>query len=579
MIRRLTLRGFKGFRKYSVAFRDSAVMVGPNNAGKTTLISALKTAGLMLEHASRYRPQGKSVCEGDQVAVHHFSPEQFGFEDENVRFDFLDLEASFAVTLEQQMQLRAVWPAGAEADPFFYLKSQGGVVHEAPTSVKSAFPTIGVVPAVVPLEQREKILTDDHIRKNLGRRLSSRHFRNQLLLASRQDYDLLNGYYAAVGEWLPEIELEWPEMQRSLEESSIDLFYREGRRPREVAWAGDGLQVFLQLLWHVHRLKNASTIILDEPEVYLHPDLQRRLMQVLVASGQQFILATHSPEIVAEAPQEALIWVDRSRSSARRVEDDSALSDLSSSIGSPFNLGLARVLRTKGAVFVEGNDTALLRRLADACGFQALSREQQVAFVPLGGIARHSALEGFSWLAHDFLGEAVRGYVILDRDYRTDDECRVLRDQIRKWGLSCHIWKRHELESYLLVPSAISRLSGVSLEQAERLLDDALEAVKQEAFAGLIGCRSQRLRSEGVHDKTIAQRCQRELDECWRDTGTRLRLCPGKEVLAALNGLLQEDGKKAVTARRLAMSLLPEEVSDEMKVVLEDIQTLGVDAR
>lgn len=578
MIRKLSLSGFKGFRKYSVSFRESAVMVGPNNAGKTTLISALQTAGLMLEHASRHRPQGKRDHDGNRVPAHYFSPEQFGFEDENVRFDFLGAEARFTVTLERQMQLKAVWPADADQDPFFYLTSSGGVVHEAPALVKREFPTVAVVPAVVPLEQRERILTDDYIRKNLGRRLSSRHFRNQLLLASRQDPDLLDGYYAAVAEWLPEIELEWPQMQRSLGESSVDLYYREGRRPREVAWAGDGLQVFLQLLWHVHRLRNASTIILDEPEVYLHPDLQRRLMQVLVASGQQYILATHSPEIVAEAPQAALIWVDRSRSSARRVEDDSTLSDLSTSIGSPFNLGLARVLRTRAAVFVEGNDTAILRRVAEVCGFRALSREQEVAFVPLGGIARHSALEGFSWLAHDFLGDAVHGFVILDRDYRADDECRTLREQICKWGLRCHVWKRHELESYLLVPSAISRVTGIAPEEAERLLADALEAVKEEAFAGLFGSRCPPLRKQGLSDKTIAQRCQAELERRWRDSGTRLALCPGKEVLAALNRLLQEAGNKAISPQRLSMSLSPEEVPEEMRSVLESIQMLGVDS-
>ncbi|MGD9675853.1 MAG: ATP-dependent endonuclease [Candidatus Bipolaricaulia bacterium] len=578
MIRKLTLTGFKGFRKYAVSFRDSAVMVGPNNAGKSTLIGALQTTGLMLEHALRHRPQGKRDHAGERISAHYFSPEQFGFEDENVRFDFLGAEATFSVTLERQMQLKAVWPADPDEDPFFFLKSSGGVVHEAPASVKSDFPTIGVVPAVVPLEQRERILTDDYIRKNLGRRLSSRHFRNQLLLASRTDSDTLDGYYATVAEWLPEIELEPPQMQRSLDESSVDLYYKEGRRPREVAWAGDGLQVFLQLLWHVHRLRNASTIILDEPEVYLHPDLQRRLMQVLVASGQQFVLATHSPEIVSEAPQAALVWVDRSRRSARRVEDDSTLSDLSTSIGSPFNLGLARVLRTKAAVFVEGSDTAILRRVANVCGFRALSREQEVAFVPLGGIARHSALEGFSWLAHDFLGDAVQGFVILDRDYRTDDECRALRDQIWKWGLGCHIWKRHELESYLLVPSVISRVAGISLEQAARLLAEGLEAVKEEAFAGLFGTRCPPLRKEGLSDKTIAQRCQVELEERWRDLGTRLALCPGKEVLAEVNRLLQESGNKAVSPQRLSTSLEAYEVPAEMRSVLETIQMLGVDS-
>ena len=574
MIRRLALKGFKGFRKYSVVFRDSAVMVGPNNAGKSSLVSALRTSGLMLEYASRHRAQASREHNGNPVMVHYFSREQFGLDDENIHFDLLDDEASFALTLDGQARLTAVWPADDEDDPFFYLQSAGGVVHETPASVRTRFPSIGVVPSVVPLEPRERILSPEYIRKNLGGRLSSRHFRNQLLLVMQSDWDELQGFFDLVAEWLPEIELETPQAQRNLDESSIDLYYREDRRPREIAWAGDGLQVFLQLLWHLHRLRGASTLILDEPEVYLHPDLQRRLIQVLAASKQQYLLATHSPEIVAEAPQRDLLWVDRKRRSARRVDDEGMLGDLSTSIGSPFNLGLARVLRTRVAVFVEGHDMTVLRRLASVCGFDAIAREQGVAFVPLGGVAKHTALEGFSWLANEFLGSAVRGYVVLDRDYKTDDECHALRDRIRSWGLGCHIWRLHELENYLLVPALVGRLTGLSANEADETLEQALELVKEEVFAGVFGSRSRPLRDRGKSDKTVAQLCRAEVDGRWSDHDARLALCPGKETLSAMNSLLQGSGKKALTTRQLSAEIREEEVRDEMKSVLEELQEL-----
>jgi predicted ATPase len=576
MIHKLSLKGFKGFRNFSAVFRSSAVMVGPNNAGKSTLVSALRTSGLMLEYAARHRAQASRQHNGNPVMVHYFSREQFGLDDENIRFDLLDAEASFVLMLDGQARLTAVWPADSEDDPFFYLQSSGGVIHETPASVRTRFRSIGVVPSVVPLEPRERILSPEYIRKNLGGRLSSRHFRNQLLLMMDADADELQGFLDLVAEWLPEIELEMPQAQRNLDESSIDLYYTEDRRPREIAWAGDGLQVFLQLLWHIHRLRKASTLILDEPEVYLHPDLQRRLVQVLVASGQQYLLATHSPEIVAEAPQQDLLWVDRKRRSARRVDDEGILADLSASIGSPFNLGLARVLRTKVAVFVEGHDMTVLRRLASVADLDALSREQGVAFVPLGGVAKHTALEGFSWLANEFLGSAVRGYVVLDRDYKTDDECHALRDRIRSWALGCHIWRRHELENYLLAPALIGRLTELSVDEAKAVLEQALELVKEEVFAGVFGSRSRPLREQGKSDKTVAQLCRAELNERWVDYDARLALCPGKETLSALNGLLQERGKKALTTRQLCAGMLADEIPEEMRAVLEDLQALVV---
>jgi len=51
-------------------------------------------------------------------------------------------------------------------------------------------------------------------------------------------------------------------------------------------------------------LANESTLIIDEPELSLHVDWQRPLVQHLRAlnAHAQFILATHSPEIMADVP-------------------------------------------------------------------------------------------------------------------------------------------------------------------------------------------------------------------------------------------------------------------------------------
>src|SRR5205085_12094826 len=93
---------------------------------------------------------------------------------------------------------------------------------------------------------------------------------------------------------------------------NLDCFYREAGRPaeKELFWAGDGIQVWLQLLFHIERVKQAPIIVLDEPDLYLHPDLQRRLVRVLESTGAQTITATHSPEILTEVLPGALVWVD-----------------------------------------------------------------------------------------------------------------------------------------------------------------------------------------------------------------------------------------------------------------------------
>src|SRR4029077_17843354 len=52
-------------------------------------------------------------------------------------------------------------------------------------------------------------------------------------------------------------------------------------------------------------------IVFDEPELHLHPELSYKLLQTLSRSGErnQFIFATHSPEIISASLENTVIFV------------------------------------------------------------------------------------------------------------------------------------------------------------------------------------------------------------------------------------------------------------------------------
>ena len=82
------------------------------------------------------------------------------------------------------------------------------------------------------------------------------------------------------------------------------MFCKEGRIDREVYWAGFGFQVWLQLLTHIFYRVNDKTntiLIVDEPDIYLHPNLQHELYTLVKENTEQVLLATHSVEIINEA--------------------------------------------------------------------------------------------------------------------------------------------------------------------------------------------------------------------------------------------------------------------------------------
>lgn len=62
-----------------------------------------------------------------------------------------------------------------------------------------------------------------------------------------------------------------------------------------------------------------SIILIDEPEISLHPTWQISIMDIYmqIGKGNQFIIATHSPQIVANTPYENLILLNKNQDTGK----------------------------------------------------------------------------------------------------------------------------------------------------------------------------------------------------------------------------------------------------------------------
>jgi predicted ATP-dependent endonuclease of OLD family len=333
--------------------------------------------------------------------------------------------------------------------------------------------------------------------------------------------------------------------------------------------------VFLQLLLHLFNLRTADAIVLDEPDVYLHADLQRRLVRLLDGFEAQIIMSTHSPEIVVEAPPDAVVWVDRSRSSGVLAPEPSLLAGLSGAMGTQFNLRLAKVLRSRLALFVEGEDLDYLANLAKTVGATALVTEEGVAVMPLGGASNWRRLEGFAWLAESLLQEAVTGYVILDRDYHSNQAVKTVSDQLRKAGLEAHVWNCKELETYLLNSRCISQLAKAPLSKVETILAEESNALRAHVHGRMTTQRFEERSERRIDWNRTYDECGKELDLVWSDPSARVALCPAKDLLGRVNERLQRDGHKGISFMALSRHLRLEDVPDEMARVLLRVDELA----
>jgi energy-coupling factor transporter ATP-binding protein EcfA2 len=571
MLARLSLKNFRGFYEFDIAFGRRAVLIGPNNAGKSTIIAALRAAEHMLRHARARNPRAGFRDQERHVWGYPMTASQMGLDEESLRFNSRDEETRFDLQLSNGAGLHAVWgPGGAVG--FFHLTRRDKLPPRSTSDVRASYPSVACIPPLSPVERAEALLDPATLQAGQFTRRSSRHLRNNLYaltqVQSERGRTEWDEFAAFSSKWLPGITLEKPR----LKVNEIELDYWEGLGQREIAWAGDGIQIFIQFLYHCYRLRDAESIVIDEPDIYLHADLQRRLMKVLETMEPQYVLATHAAEIATEAPPRATIWIDRDARRAVAAETHPDIDSLIALLGINFNLRLAPLLRARVAVFVEGDDTKILRALARTLNKEGIGAEVEIVIVPMEGASNWRRLVSFNWLLEELLHKALSGYVILDRDYKSQELQEQITSTLADAGLTVHFWQRHEMENYLLVPSAIQRATGMPANEVVDFLRDETLALAEKVLFDYVGALTE--------DPTVKTRDTRKLlqlaadcrGEWWSDESLRTYRCPGKELLRRLNDHLRDHGYQQVSASNLAKRLWRDEVPQEVVHFLNVIE-------
>jgi hypothetical protein len=105
-------------------------------------------------------------------------------------------------------------------------------------------------------------------------------------------------------------------------------------------------------------------------------------------------------------------------------------------------------------------------------------------------------------------GKSVHCYCILDRDYHPDVEIEERLQEAATKGVQLHIWRRKEIENYLLVPAGIVRFitqqrpgATIRVDEVQMALREYAEQMKDEAtdaIADELSRREPKLRAGGA---------------------------------------------------------------------------------
>lgn len=576
-IKRVEFTNFKAFSRFSVSLQHMNVFVGPNNAGKSTLLGAFRVLAAGIQKANRRRSdwtEPQSLLPG-----YLLSEEQVPIALENVRTDYAESPTMVRFELSNGFSLRLSF--FGDRTCALIPDAMGKAIRDT-KAFNRFFPvTIGVIPQLGPVEHEEQLLDRDYVRRGLSTHRASRHFRN-FWLHFPEDFD---SWRERVRATWPGMDVEPPELIQTAERPTVAMFVRENRISRELYWSGSGFQVWCQILTHIEKARGCSFLLVDEPEIYLHPEVQRQLLAMLRDAGPDILLATHSAEIIEEAEPHEVLLIDKRRRSAKRVSNVGGLSSALKSIGSIRTTSLPQIARTNRVLFVEGDDDfKLLSAFARRLGFLRLAAHADLALWPMGGFPSVEKLKATCAAVRSAFNADVRFAGVFDRDFRCDDEVNEFSLEFRELG-EIEILARKEIENYLLVPSvldrAILRAHGVRaalLEtslpvpvSAESMLDEITTALRWDIQPVAITRAVQYLRElRGRHDDevTITRTVSKAFEARWADLGERLTLVPGKRVLRQLNQRLQAEYQIQLTPRTIADTFHAAEIPADLSRLL-----------
>ena len=370
------------------------------------------------------------------------------------------------------------------------------------------------------------------------------------------------------------------------------MFVLENRIPRELYWAGLGFQIWCQLLTHISRCSESDLLVVDEPEVYLHPEVQRQLLDILRKVHPDVVLATHSVEILGEADPSEILLVDKSRQSARRLRDVEGVQQALDNIGSVQNLTLTELARNRRILFVEGlHDYKIVRRFAGIFGFSALAAGSGLTAFESGGFDSWSRIQALAWGFKNTLKTELSIGAVFDRDYRCEEELVGFKGELEKEIDFAHFHNRKEVENYLLAPAVLGRAIARALHERERRTGQSLERdvdiaeelesvtdeLKAECSGQYIGRYCEYFKSSGRDHATLATEALNIFEGKWSCIESRMEIVSGKAVLRALRERLQAGHSITLTDWRIVDCYRKDEIPEDLVMLLRRLEEFRSD--
>lgn len=494
----MEIENFKRFgERQRIELDHPAVLIGPNNCGKTSAIQALalwsqavRTWYDVRKESSAKERTATSLNRLNIVAV-PVTRTRFFWHNTQVRKANKDIPLIITVGVEFKGKICSLpMRFRSQGDELVYCSPDESVISDLEFISYAANLKVELLYPMSGLDTEEPVLQPGRVDVLLGQGRTADVLRNLCLTVYKSSTNDWNRVTQLMRR-LFNIELGKPE---ETTRGSITLNYRQHgvKEALDISSAGRGMLQMLLVFAYLYSHKG-GVLLVDEPDAHLEILRQKQVYVLLrdIASenGSQVVLVTHSEVILDEALDRNLTLLLEGR-----ADDLAKRQDIRNSL-KHFGAEHYVKARERGYVlYVEGGtDIDMLRALAERLEHPAISiwDERINTFYvqnnyPLQDVnAELERVEGgfgitpidhFNGLRN--LLPDLKGLAILDNDGQNRQD----RDL---GSLSIRYWRRYETENYFITPELLKRYA-ISQYPTDDLFSTQILTTIEESLAEII---------------------------------------------------------------------------------------------
>lgn len=608
-LKKISLYDFKNIREANIELEDDIqVLVGINNAGKSSLIQ-----GIVLAYQSIFKMfQEKKIksSHGRVQPTKGVIIQEFQFVVNNER-ELLNIETIDKI--RDRKFARFEFNSGQYIELEITIVGQNLVInfskeHYSRNISFEKFKEwvnnpIALIPSFFTVTLNEERKSKGRYNSLLKTGNYNLLFRNILLDLKEQDRikeekeegkqtEYTEGKFEKLCRLVDEIfevqdlRVEFDEDKSEFIEAKYTITSNSGKTiPMDICNLGMGTLQFIQVIAQVLN-GEAKIILLDEPDAHLHAKLQVKIIEVLKQLskeyGVKFLIATHSKDIINSVnPKQVITFYD---GEVIRINQTNEFIDMLKTVG----ITTEELIGTnigRRVIIVEGQD--------DIKYIDAICKKFDIVHKKNYNLINYIAYEGRQGVLCNQIERLVpndiddfKKIAIFDRDYRYIEKQESDAKKLRKKGFEVIEWRKKELENYFLIDCIIVTVINTKFPQdnpiQEQEVSEVIDKYYKEMFLEIkyefMKNKELKMQYELHRDLTKQEsiECEKFVLE-YLNTQDKRDICSGKELIDKIRTDLvsKNTPKREEFVMEIINHLNTDYLDEDIERLLESITTMA----